>query len=332
MNQTQLNDNLLSLLSLLAGNDFHSGDKLASVLKVSRAAVSKRVAKLNELGIEVHSVKGKGYQLSPLIDLYDVEQITAALSNRFHITHTTQTASTNDDAKKLLADNNDNTHWHLVLTEQQNAGRGRRGRSWVSSFAQNLAISLGLSLDIPVSQLSGLSIAVGLSLAKSLNELGYPAQLKWPNDIYLNGEKLAGILLELEGAFDANCNVIVGIGINVNMPANNQDAKAQIEQAWTSLYQYSGKSINRSQLLITLIERLAKDLEHFIKYGLVGQEKTWQNYDRFYNQPIQLLMPNKTICGVGKGINQEGALLLQTEQGLETFIGGEISVRGQQSE
>ncbi|WP_111978204.1 bifunctional biotin--[acetyl-CoA-carboxylase] ligase/biotin operon repressor BirA [Algibacillus agarilyticus] len=314
-----------ALLALLSDNEFHSGDALAKHFAVSRAAISKWVKHINTLGIKVFSVKGKGYQLAKHIRLLDVNVIKRALQDYIDIDYHVVTGSTNDNVKSRLASAN---KMLLSITEQQVSGRGRRGREWVSPFGQNLYMSLGVELNLPVAALSGLSIAIGLSLAETLVELGYPAQLKWPNDIYLQGKKLGGILVELEGAFDTSCRVIMGIGLNVNMQADSIDASNKIEQEWISLSQFSGRYIDRSQLCSTIISNLVAALHVFSDEGLNNQLERWSELDYFYNQPVKLMMPNNEISGIVKGIDPSGALLLETDEGkVERFIGGEISVR-----
>ncbi|AWB66713.1 biotin--[acetyl-CoA-carboxylase] synthetase [Saccharobesus litoralis] len=321
--QTHLTAVEVALLSILSNNQFHSGDKLAEHFDVSRAAISKWIKQLNEKQIAIHSVKGKGYQLAQYIQLIDEHKLKQQLCELLTVDYQVVSDSTNDTVKQYFKNNQSNI---LAITEQQLAGRGRRGRQWVSPFAQNLYFTLGLELDLPISELSGLSLAVGLSLTETLNRLAIPAKLKWPNDIYIEGKKVAGILVELDGAFDSPCRVIIGVGININMQVG-QHTQA-IDQDWTSLSIFSGKIWSRTQLAQQLSEPLYQDIELFTQHGLKNKVELWQSYDHFYRRPIRLIMPNNEIAGVGRGIDESGALLLETANGIERFIGGEISVRG----
>lgn len=313
----------LALINKLADQAFHSGDQLASEFAVTRAAISKWVAHLNQSGIDVLSVKGRGYQLSAQVQPYQLATIERELSQELAIDYQALTGSTNDNVKQTFAQQTELQQPILSFCEQQSAGRGRRGRQWISPFAQNLYFSLGIELDMPVSQLSGLSLAVGFSLANSLRELDIPVQLKWPNDLYLDGVKLGGILVELDGAFDSPCRVVIGVGLNTNM----QQSKQQIDQAWTSLAQFAGQTYNRTDLLISLTRNLLADLTLFAQHGLKPWLALWPKLDAFYQQQVSLMMPNKQIDGIEQGIAEDGALLIETKDGLTRFVGGEISVR-----
>jgi BirA family biotin operon repressor/biotin-[acetyl-CoA-carboxylase] ligase len=313
-----------ALLSLLADKQFHSGEALAEHFQVSRTAISNWLKKLNQVGIDVRSVKGKGYQLAANISLLDQGLLKQQLIGIPSFNYRFKTSSTNDDVKAILSKQ---ALPIVVTTEQQTAGRGRRGREWISPFGQNLYFSLGLELNVPISQLSGLSLAVGLSLAESLINSGFPVQLKWPNDLYIEGKKIAGILVELDGAFETPCRVIVGVGINVNMDPHNTHNVTAIDQAWSCLAEHLGHYINRTQLLSTLLNNLVTDIDEFTEHGLSDKVSRWNEIDYFYQQPVQLIMVNEVVKGVCQGIDDSGALLLKTEQGIEKHIAGEISVR-----
>lgn len=313
--------NLDVLLQSLQDNEFHSGEALAKQFGMSRAGIAKWITKLRQAGYDIHSVSGKGYCFPPYVKPLEHQKIEQSINKQAKCILTSETDSTNEDVKRCFR--TENIHCILASTDKQTSGRGRRGRVWHSPYAQNLYFSLGLKLNLAISELSGLSIVVGLAIADLLKQKGIPAQLKWPNDIYLEGKKLGGILVELEGAFEPPCNVIIGIGLNVNMPQQGQE----IDQAWLSLSEYQGKVIDRSLLLIELFKQLNLYIERFCLQGMADFVTLWPEYDLYYQQAVQLISGEQVQTGVNLGINQQGGLVLLTDEGEISINGGEISLR-----
>jgi BirA family biotin operon repressor/biotin-[acetyl-CoA-carboxylase] ligase len=311
------------LLSALADNEFHSGETLGFELGISRAAISKHVKVLSTLGLDIYSVTGKGYCLAQPLTLLKLDKIRKHLSG----SHTAEIeilnviGSTNQYLKdKSTAIQNGYT----CLAEAQTAGRGRHGRKWVSPYAASLYLSMHWSFDGGYSVLSGLSLAVGVAIVDALNECGVPGiQLKWPNDIYAQGKKLAGVLIEVEGQIGSECQATIGIGINVSLPKNIDD----IGQPWTDLGQLSESLVDRNLLAGTLISELTKSLILFENDGLKPFIDRWRALDIYANQAVKLIIGKQTILGISKGIDANGAILLETEQVINAYFGGEISVR-----
>ena len=209
---------MLTLLKLLKDGRFHSGQALGAALGVSRSAVWKQLQHLEaELGLSIHKVRGRGYQLSAPLALLDPAEISAqAPSCNWPVLVYDSIDSTNAEA--LRAIERGQAAPFVVLSERQTAGRGRRGRKWVSPFAENIYYSLVLRIEGGMRQLEGLSLVVGLAVMQTLRELGIAAAgLKWPNDVLVGQKKIAGILLELVGDPADVCHVVLGVGINVNM-------------------------------------------------------------------------------------------------------------------
>jgi BirA family biotin operon repressor/biotin-[acetyl-CoA-carboxylase] ligase len=172
--------------------------------------------------------------------------------------------------------------------------------------------------------LNGLSLAVGVAIVEALNQCEVQdIQLKWPNDIYANGKKLAGVLIEVEGQIGGGCQAIIGIGINVSLP----NIVNEIGQPWTDLGQLSHPLVNRNILAGTLISELSKGLTLFENDGLGPFINKWRALDVYSNQAIKLIMGKQIIFGINKGIDANGAILLETEQGIKAYHGGEVSVR-----
>lgn len=319
-----------TLLSLLANGDFHSGQALADRLGVSRTAVWKQLNGLAaEYELEVESVRGKGYRIPGGIDLLDRGEVMGALTDparallgRLEILDTID--STNSE---LIRREEQGVAPGLVCTaEQQTAGRGRRGRQWVSPYAGNLYLSVLWEFSQGAASLEGLSLAVGVAVAQTLRERGLSGvQLKWPNDVLHEGMKLGGILIEMQGDVAGPCRVVIGIGLNVVMPAAAADG---IDQAWTDIATVTGgQQPRRSELLGNLLNQLLPLLADFEQRGFASWREQWQELDAFAGAPVTLHGGSTPIGGVARGVDERGALLLETGTGLQTVHGGEISLR-----
>ena len=213
---------------------------------------------------------------------------------------------------------------HTCLAEAQTAGRGRHGRKWVSPYAASLYLSMHWSFSGGYSVLGGLSLAIGVAIVDALNQCGVQGiQLKWPNDIYAQGKKLAGVLIEVEGKIGCNCKAIIGVGLNVALPKNVQI----IDQPWIDLAQLTDPLINRNFLAGTLINELARSLTLFERDGLKPFISKWRALDIYANKAVKLIIGTQSITGINQGIDENGAILLETEQGVKAYHGGEISVR-----
>lgn len=239
---------MLTLLKLLKDGRFHSGEALGVALGISRSAVWKQLQHLEaELGLTIHKVRGRGYQLRAPLTLLDPAGVAEySPSSQWPVLVFDSLDSTNAEALRSIE--RGMAAPFLVLAERQTAGRGRRGRKWVSPFAENLYYSLVLRIDGGMRQLEGLSLVVGLAVMETLRDLGIAgAGLKWPNDVLVGEKKIAGILLELVGDPADVCHVVLGVGINVNM----QEAD-EVDQQWTSMYLEAGRAFDRNLLVARL--------------------------------------------------------------------------------
>ncbi len=317
------------LLSLLSDGEFHSGTDVGRLLGVSRTAVWKHLQALEELGLSVEAIKGKGYRVKGGIELLEAKTIdkglSAAVSKEIsHIDICSQVDSTNAQLLALQASRS--VHGYICLAEYQSAGRGRRGRQWVSPFACNIYFSLGWEFSGGADQLEGLSLVVGVNLAEVLQSLGMDnVQLKWPNDILIAGEKVGGVLLEMVGDPSGLCTIIVGIGLNVNMP---QDTV--IDQPYTSLSSHS-RSVSRNDLIIRILNQLVPMLQNFQRQGFAPYQSQWQKLDAFYNKPVNVIYGHQVepLVGVARGVLPNGALCIVADDQEHHICGGEVSLRGQ---
>ncbi|WP_210713761.1 bifunctional biotin--[acetyl-CoA-carboxylase] ligase/biotin operon repressor BirA [Pseudomonas sp. MWU349] len=313
-----------TLLELLKDGRFHSGQALGQALGVSRSAIWKQLQLLEaELGLVIHKVRGRGYQLATPITLLSSAEIgrSSISSGSWDIRILDSIDSTNAQALRSIEEGS--VAPFLVLAERQTVGRGRRGRKWVSPFAENIYYSLVLRMDGGLRQLEGLSLVVGLAVMHTLREYGVPgAGLKWPNDVLVGQKKVAGILLELVGDPADVCHVVLGIGINVNM----QSAE-EIDQEWTSVRLESGKVIDRNQLVARLNEVLVSYLERHRLNGFSAIQHEWEQAHLWQGRAVSLIAGVNKIDGVVLGIDRQGALRLSVEGEEKTYSGGELSLR-----
>lgn len=314
------------LIKTLQDGNFHSGEDLAETFDLSRSAISNHVKALCELGLEIFSVKGRGYKLANPIELLSHSQINQFLSpsnkpqnSLIHVENLV--TSTNDVIKAQL---HSAESGYCCLAEAQSAGRGRRGRTWVSPYASSLYFSMLWRFSSGYQAMAGLSLMVGVIVNDTLNELGLAqCQLKWPNDIYVNNQKLAGILIEVEGQVGASASAIIGIGVNIRLPNNIEG----IDQAFTDLYSISEQEISRNKFAALLIQNLWQALPLFENDGMKPFIKRWLQADLYHNKVIKLLSGENVTIGLSRGIDETGALLLEIDGKIKAFHGGEISVR-----
>lgn len=323
---------LPGVLGLLSDGRFHSGEELGELLGVSRAAVWKQLQKLDLLGLQLESVKGKGYRIPGGLDLLsgsrlhslldpEIKQLIKQLDIRLSVD------STNAEALRQASQIGAG---YLCLAEQQTAGRGRRGRSWVSPFGRNIYLSISWVFDEGILALEGLSLAVGLVVVEALEQLGFCGLgLKWPNDILAQNQKLGGVLLEINGDPAGQCQVVVGVGLNVSMP---RGSTSDITQAWTDLRtlspaHFDEPGLGRNQLAASLINQLLGLLRDYANCGFGVYREAWQRRNAHHDQLVELNLPNRSVVGKVLGVDEKGALRLATDEGEQVFFGGEISLR-----
>jgi BirA family biotin operon repressor/biotin-[acetyl-CoA-carboxylase] ligase len=313
---------LQSILSLLSDGEFHSGSDLGRALGVSRTAIWKSLGQLEDLGLSIESIKGRGYRLSRPLDLLDQGQIKSlvgeSICGMLMMDVLLQIDSTNN---YLLSKQCQTQKYHCCLAEHQLSGKGRRGRQWVSPFARNIYLSIAFDLEGGAEVLSGLSLVVGLSVAKTLEAKGVRGvELKWPNDVWLNGKKLGGILVELSGEATTAWRVVLGLGLNINM--SDQDA-VQIDQPWTDLS--SVLNVGRNEVAASLISGLIDDMEVFKRDGFSAFIKDWSRFDALDGKEV--IINAGDLAGVARGVDSLGALLLERDNELIPVNAGEVTVR-----
>ncbi|QUT15333.1 bifunctional biotin--[acetyl-CoA-carboxylase] ligase/biotin operon repressor BirA [Rahnella inusitata] len=311
----------LHLISILADGEFHSGEQLGGALGMSRAAINKHIQTVRDWGVDIFTVPGKGYSLPHPIQLLDEAKIHSMLpAGRVNVLPVI------DSTNQYLLDRiGELSSGDACVAEYQQAGRGRRGRKWFSPFGSNLYLSMYWKLDQGPAAAMGLSLVIGIVMAEVLQRLGAEdVRVKWPNDLYLKDRKLAGILVELTGKTGDAAQLVIGAGINLRMREPEADT---INQGWINL-QEAGVNIDRNELTAMLLKELRAALLHFEKEGLAPFISRWRGLDNFLDRPVKLLIGVQEIHGIERGIDQQGALLLEQDGIIKPYIGGEISLRG----
>jgi BirA family biotin operon repressor/biotin-[acetyl-CoA-carboxylase] ligase len=310
----------LTLISILSNGEFHSGEQLGDTLGMSRAAINKHIQTLRDWGVDVFTVPGKGYSLPEPIQLLNEEFIRSSISDGA-VTVLPVIDSTN---QYLLDRFSTLQSGDVCVAEYQQAGRGRRGRKWFSPFGSNLYLSMYWRLEQGPAAAIGLSLVIGIVMAEVLQSLGAEkVRVKWPNDLYLMDRKLAGILVELTGKTGDAAQIVIGAGINLAMRRVESDV---INQGWINL-QEAGIAIDRNTLTVRLIKELRAALILFEQEGLAPYLSRWEKLDNFIHRPVKLIIGEKEIFGTSRGIDTQGALLLEQEGVIKPWMGGEISLR-----
>jgi BirA family biotin operon repressor/biotin-[acetyl-CoA-carboxylase] ligase len=315
------------LLNLLSDGQFHSGEELGEELGISRAAIWKKLKACEELGLALDSVRGKGYRLGNGIELLDRESIQNQLEgdvlSKVALHTCFSIGSTNDQVRALGLSEPGVTRY--CLAEHQTGGRGRRGRAWNSPFASTISLSALWQNGEGTASLEGLSLAVGLAVVKALESLGArDLKLKWPNDVLWHGRKLCGVLLEVHGDPTGECEVVIGMGINIRL---SDEQLAQIGQPAVDLYRVCDKVISRNAVASQLINTLTHLLDGFGRGGFALFKDQWCEHDAFHGEQVTLVASTRSVSGRCLGVDDQGGLLLETESGVMVFNGGEVSLR-----
>ncbi|MBY0534144.1 MAG: biotin--[acetyl-CoA-carboxylase] ligase [Rickettsiaceae bacterium] len=318
------NEKLVEICNILNDLNFHDGTSIGAKLNISRTAVWKWVSKLQSYGIEITKVKGKGYLLKEPLILLDSKKIETLLKSEHFIIDTVESI---DSTNNYLNNHNKSAIPHICIAEHQTSGRGRFSREWYSPFGKNIYFSMQYSIKQDISQLGGLSLAVGTIVCKAIEKackLPNRLMLKWPNDITYNGKKLAGVLIEIRAEVNGNCSVIIGIGINVNMPITN---KVTFNQEWASIMQITGSPQDRNNICAILIDKLTIGIEQYLITGFKSYMPEWKKRDSLFGKMIQIQDGNEIFKGIATGVDLQGHLLINLETNIKkAFAAGEATL------
>jgi BirA family biotin operon repressor/biotin-[acetyl-CoA-carboxylase] ligase len=334
---TQTNVRRHRLLALLSDGAFHSGEKLAKRLRISRGGIWKIISTLREFGIEVQSVPRQGYRLPRAVDLYDKAQILEAASAQTQQALVrTDVLLTVDSTNRFVTDIDESLDAgcaQLCVAELQNAGRGRRGRSWMAPFGAGICMSVGWQFAEAPPTFSALSLAVGVAVVSALRRLGAAeVGLKWPNDVLWKGRKLGGILIEMRGESAGPAHVVIGIGINMRMPTAIRLLLAEQQAAVIAdVYEIMReRSPNRNVLVGAIVDELVRMLKTFAKEGFAPYQSAWRDLDALANAPVRVINGAQTTQGLARGVDSDGTLLVDVDGEIRKFVSGEVSLRAVQ--
>lgn len=315
------------LVDILSDGHFHSGQVLGARLGVSRARIWQNIKVLSSYGLVVESVPGRGYRLATPLSLLDAHLISNHLSAE----------SKSALAEIEIAFSLESTNTHLMnkardgtpsgsvcLAEHQRAGRGRRERSWISPFGRNIYLSLLWRFLEGPARLGGLSLIVAMAVVDALKSLGVTGlSVKWPNDIYSSEGKVGGVLMEVAGEHNGPSHVVIGIGLNVDMPPAAGDL---IEQAWGNI-PVCNTTITRNVIAAALLNHLVDFLGRFQADGPAQFLSNWKSYDLIDGTTVDLHLHDKVISGVARGVDERGFLVIERGDGVDYYSSGEITLR-----
>lgn len=322
-------EGLLTVLRQLNAETFVSGDELGQCLGVSRATIHNRLNGLADLGLVVQRVPGRGYRLAHPVSWLDAELLAASLGPAgFQVRLLDRVGSTNSLLLEWAQAGCE--HRTLLATEWQTRGRGRRGRDWLAPLGGGLAFSLLWRFQQrPLAELGGLSLAVGVALARAVEDLAEAAPvgglgLKWPNDVLCQGAKLAGILIEVQGDALGPATTVIGIGLNVHL---SRTARASLDQPVTDLADLLGYTPDRNRVLTQVARRLDVTLGQFEAEGFAPLRQEWQSRNVHQGCPVRIAGYQTDVVGHVLGVDTDGALLLDTQAGVRRILSGEVSLR-----
>lgn len=315
------------LIEQLADGHFHSGESLGQALGITRAAIWKMVPRLEQLGLEIYAVSGKGYRLSEPFEPLNSQAVLAALPEPTRVQPSSIEVLREVDSTNrylLQAAVGGAASGAVCLAEYQNSGRGRRGRHWASPYGGNIYLSMLWRFSDGTARLGGLSLAVAVALMRLLQELGIAdAGIKWPNDILVNGKKLAGILLDVAGESNGPCHVVIGVGMNFRMSTNQA---ATIDQPWVDLRQL-GVEQGRNFVAGRLLHHLLFALATYQEQGLAAFIAEWRRWDLVRDKAITIYHGNEGKQGIARGVDETGLLLVEHGEELRRYASGEVSLR-----
>jgi len=324
---TRTNKALFPILRHLSDGRFHSGQALAHEFNLSRSSIFNALAQAESMGLMIHAVRGRGYRMPEPVEWLDGGAIAHHLgtaAGAYTIRVLDSVDSTNSALMAAaLGGAADGT---LFCTEHQHAGKGRRGRQWHSVLGGSLTFSVLWRFENGLQSLSGLSLAVGLAIARAVNRHSrHPAKLKWPNDVLVDYRKLAGILVEVQGDMHGAALAVVGIGLNVRLNETQRDA---VDQAVVDLAEM-GVTVGRNQLLADCLLELHAVLTLFRQHGFAALRDDWLALDAYAGKRVALTLPDaRSVQGVASGVDETGAFLLRDARStLNPYSGGEISLR-----
>jgi BirA family biotin operon repressor/biotin-[acetyl-CoA-carboxylase] ligase len=319
------------LLKLLADGELRSGEWLAQAMGHTRAAVWKAVERLRGLGIDVQALPRRGYRLAGSIELLDAgriaEQIDAGRSSHLrNLELLFEVDSTNTRLLSAAAPPLGSAD--VCISELQHAGRGRLGRRWIAPFGTGIAMSVGWSFSDMARTLPALSLGVGVAVARALGRAGaVGTALKWPNDIWFQDRKMGGVLIELRAEAQGPAHVVIGIGLNVFLPPGARRTIEASGVAVAAVEDACEVAPSRNLVAGAILDELLSMLLQYERQGFGAFRDAWVALDALNGRPAQIIVGDSVLAGVARGVDAEGALLLDSGVRVQRFVSGEASLR-----
>jgi BirA family biotin operon repressor/biotin-[acetyl-CoA-carboxylase] ligase len=318
-------DQLLDLLEAQSGSPL-SGEKVSEMFGITRSAVWKQVSQLRKMGYQISGTPNYGYQLEKIPDLLYPREVrrgllTTTLARQIY--HFQRISSTNQVALELARKGYpDGT---LVVAEKQNAGRGRWNREWFSPAESGIWFSLILRPPIITNHVPQMTLVTGAACARAIEQqCGVRLGIKWPNDLLYDGNKMGGILLEMEATSEQVYFLVVGVGINVNLQVS--DFPLELQQRASSLQIATGQPLKRLPLLRRVLEVLEEDYAAFYRNGFTAVRQNWLDYQVTLDRQVQIRVGGRLIPGRAEELDQEGNLVVLLPDGqTRCFNAGEIN-------
>ncbi|NLY85708.1 MAG: biotin--[acetyl-CoA-carboxylase] ligase [Tissierellia bacterium] len=314
------------LEKLKQGEDFISGQEISKEFHITRAAIWKYINILREEGYNIESVPSKGYRLVALPDILSYEEIKEYLNTDFmgrNIHYFNSIDSTNSKAKEIALDEKEGT---VLIAEEQTEGKGRMGRSWVSPKGKGIWMSIILKPNVEPMKVPKLTLVGAAAVYKALENMGIKAQIKWPNDVLIDGKKICGILTEMSGELNMVNYVIMGIGINVNL--DEGDFPEELKDKATSLKISTGKEISRKELTANILNEFEKLYLKFKEEDNIEEVlKISRENSILLGEEVRIIRGNNIKIGKAIDINDNGELVVEVGDKVEKIISGEVSLR-----
>jgi len=301
------------------------GPKIASEIGVTRSTVWMYIEKLRALGVEIKGHTASGYQLQKLPDILAPSLIRPELGENqigHRIVHYFRTDSTNNVALELAAQGAE--HGTVVVAEEQTAGRGRLGRDWYSEKSSGIYASIILRPPLAPAAASVLTLLAGVAVHQAVRSTtGLPVDIRWPNDLLINGKKVCGILTEMSAELDRLHAVVLGIGLNVN----HREMPANLKQIATSLRMEGRKIYSRAQILAALLKELEKKYRLLLDAGSAAIAQAWAAASSYAEgKRVRVLSGSDEFAATTAGLEPNGALRIRREDGREeSLVSGEIT-------
>lgn len=317
------------LIPLLASGEYYTANQLCSQLQISTLELADYVQQAQSAGVQINFSEKNGYWLERPLDLISSNQIISGLTPMvatklqshkcLHVVASTNELAMQEAYPRL-------GKFSFITSEMQTAGRGRQGRRWQSPYAANIYLSLIWPFFGDASRASLLSPYLALEIVELLSSLGITSLgLKWPNDIFCDEQKMSGLLIESVYKSPHEMKLVIGLGINVDMP---NDQAVNIDQEWTDIKsQCPDWSLSRSEFIACITNQLVSALIRFENEGEVNLQNRWKQWDIMHNRNVSLIAGDKKIQGIAKGINEDGNLLLDVNGQQQRFIVGDVSLR-----